>query len=751
MRKLAVGAAAFSTGVIASAYLYVPKLWYVLSGAFLLCFLACLFIRRNTGRALRIFFLMLSLGLIFFSLYHSAARKNAASFCEHENFTATLTDFPEDCGDYTRVCVRLTDEGRSCRALIYDYYGGAAKLRPGDRISFSAKFRSALDGETSETQLSKGILFTGSLNSEIRVIKQGTPWLHVSKYLSHAITEAIPDVFPEDTVPFLRAQLIGNRSDLYDDTSLYPALLRSGFMHTVAISGMHISIIAGFCMLIFGGGKRASIVSLVIIWLFIFMSGNTPSAARAGIMQSVLLFAPFVKRENDPLTSLSLALAVLLLINPFAAKSTGLQLSFAAVLGIILFSGRINEALMCAVSAEKLVRILRYPVGILSASIGVMAFTIPLSALHFGYVTVLSLLTNVLALWAIPLCFCGAYVCLLVYLIFPGIAVFLGSITAFICRYIFAVCSLISRLPHAALPYDGFITLALFALIYALFIIFGFSGYTQLKKIVLPASLSLLLIVSYFAYYSLSAAKTKATVSVLNVGQGECVAAYSGNRAIVVDCGTSDHFTQPGVDCADLLYVNGQKNIDALFLTHLHSDHVSGVCHLMELIPVGKVFIPVNVDMSEDFFPLIRETAARTGTEVVLVDIDSALQLGDMRVELYPSYIYTEDNESCMCVMITAGGKDFLITGDSTYLNEMELTERLSLDDTDVLIAGHHGSNGSSCTAFLRAASPELAVISVGRDNRYGHPSSFAIERMLTEGMKVLRTDLNGTVTFSIN
>ena len=324
MRKLAVGAAAFSTGVIVSAYLYVPKLWYVLSGVFLLSFLAGLFIRRNTGRALRIFFLMLSLGLIFFSLYHTAAQKKASAFCEKESFTATVTDFPEEYGDYTRISVRLTDEGRSCRVLIYDYYGGAAKLRPGDRISFSAKLRSAVDGETSETHLSKGVLLTGSLNSEIKVIKQGSPWLHISKYVSRAITEAIPDVFPKDTVPFLRALLIGNRNDLYDDTALYPALLRSGFMHTVAISGMHISFIAGFCMLIFGGGKRASIISLVIIWLFIFMSRNTPSAARAGIMQSVLLFAPFVKRENDPLTSLSLALAVLLLINPFAAKSTGL-------------------------------------------------------------------------------------------------------------------------------------------------------------------------------------------------------------------------------------------------------------------------------------------------------------------------------------------------------------------------------------------------------------------------------------------
>ena len=93
----------------------------------------------------------------------------------------------------------------------------------------------------------------------------------------------------------------------------------------------------------------------------------------------------------------------------------------------------------------------------------------------------------------------------------------------------------------------------------------------------------------------------------MNVGQGECVTAVSGNRVIVVDCGTSDYFMEPGMDCADFLYARGQNNVDALILTHLHSDHVNGVCELMELTDVSNIFIPVNTDDSDGFYFCIME------------------------------------------------------------------------------------------------------------------------------------------------
>ena len=753
MRKLAVGSGAFAAGIIISYYLYDHLMWPVFAGSLLICFLLCLSVRKDIGILLQLFFLMSSLGLTYFSLYNSAAVKNAEAYSCSENFTALVSDYPEEYDNYSRVRVKLYGNSQKCTALLYDYYKNTAKLEPGDRICFSANMRSMFSSRSnaSESNISKGIFLTGRLTSEITYLKKGIHAAWASKYISHAVAGLIQDLFPEDTVPYLRALLLGRKTEFYSDNNVYPVMLRSGFMHTVAISGMHISFIAGFCLIVFGNRKRGTIASLLFIWFFIFMSGNTPSAARAGIMQTVLLLAPFFKRENDPLTSVFFALAILLLINPYSAGSISLQMSFAAVLGIILFAARINDALLSAVKNKNILHIIRYPIGVFSSSVGVMAFTVPLSALHFGYVSLLSFITNVFALWAVPLCFCGAYICILLYLILPGPAVFLAGKIAYLCRYIFIVCSAVSAVPYAVIPYEGEITIFLFVLVYLLFILFSRSEFSQLKRLIIPGSLSLIIILSYFLYFRIDSDTDKAVFTVMDAGQGECVTAFTGNRTIVVDCGSSDYYMQPGVDCADYLYTRGQKNIDALILTHLHADHVNCVCQLIELMDVKSIFIPVNTDDSDGFYKIIKQTADKNGTSIILVDADAAITLGDMKAELYPSYIWTENNESCMAVKIDVFGRTFLITGDGTYLNEMLLCKKQSIGDVDVLVAGHHGANSSSCTAFLERVTPEYSVISVGKNNQYGHPSVYAIGRMKSEGINVLRTDLCGRVSFIIN
>jgi competence protein ComEC len=115
-------------------------------------------------------------------------------------------------------------------------------------------------------------------------------------------------------------------------------------------------------------------------------------------MQTMLLIAPLVGRENDPLTSLSAALAFLLLLNPFSAGNISLQLSFSAMLGIVLFADRIVETLMMLIGEGKLAQGMKYPIGLIGMSLSVMVFSLPVTAIHFGYVSAVSPLTNLLCL-----------------------------------------------------------------------------------------------------------------------------------------------------------------------------------------------------------------------------------------------------------------------------------------------------------------------------------------------------------------
>ncbi|MBP0977435.1 MAG: hypothetical protein J6P89_04575, partial [Oscillospiraceae bacterium] len=138
MRKLAVGTGAFATGIIVSYYMFDPVLWPVIAGTLLICFLLCSYIRKDSGRMLQLFFLMCSLGLTYFSLYSSAAEKNAEAYSHSEYLTAIVSDYTEEFDNYSRIRVELYGKGKRCSALLYDYYNNIDKLEPGDRIGFSA-------------------------------------------------------------------------------------------------------------------------------------------------------------------------------------------------------------------------------------------------------------------------------------------------------------------------------------------------------------------------------------------------------------------------------------------------------------------------------------------------------------------------------------------------------------------------------------------------------------------------------------
>lgn len=755
MRKLAAGCLAFSAGVFLANTL--PGRWTALipAGACVLGFLVLLCLPAGKPvRAARILLIAATLGLSFFTVTKAVTEQQIAriptAVTAHE---AIVLDYAEPLENTDRVRLLVLDKELHYRAWLYDRYGNISSLRPGDRIRLEASFahRESESAAATDSNLSKGILATGNLRSPVTVLCSGRSILFPSRVLSRFVRDSVPQIFEQRAAVFLRALLLGEKTELYKDAGIYSALLRSGFLHTVAVSGMHVSYVAGLCLLLFGSRRRGAFLSIGIIWLFVLTAGSTPSAVRAGIMQTVFLMAPVFRRENDPLTALSFALALILLFDPFSAGSISLQLSFASTLGILLFAPRIQQDLLAGVSSEKLKRLLRYPAAILASSLGVSALTIPLCGLRFGYVCILSVLTNLAALWAIPLCFCGAFLCVFLRLLSPALAVLLGKAVSLLCRFVLFVCTTVAKIPFAVVPFEGPFILILFLLCYALFVLFAFSAFRGSRRVLIPLGFSAVLIALYFTYTALSSGSVRASVRVLDVGQGECVVALAGNRSLVVDCGSSDYMVHAGETCAETLFLNGHRDLDSLVLTHLHDDHINGACALMQTLPVKNLFLPVNIDTESEDFLLLRQTAQRNSTKVYLVDTDAQITSGDLSYTLLPSLIYTEENESCMSVLLETCGKSFLITGDSPYTNEMLLLQDPALGDVDVLVAGHHGANNASCTLFLQGIRPEFAVISVGRENSYGHPSLYTLRRLQAEGCSICRTDLNGTVSFILH
>ena len=243
--------------------------------------------------------------------------------------------------------------------------------------------------------------------------------------------------------------------------------------------------------------------------------------------------------------------------------------------------------------------------------------------------------------------------------------------------------------------------------------------------------------------------KTQDFVKIMDVGQADAALIYSNGCSAVIDAGLTSSADDISADLrsADI------KDIDALLITHLHMDHAGALAKVAMSFPIDNLIIP-NRDSSAEAMPTVNEAEKRVVAEkgkVFTATEGMNFNIGEFEVTVLAYFPdATKENDRSVITMAKIGNKKFLFTGDAEKATESDLlTEKLNID-CNVLKVGHHGSNSSSTAAFLKAASPEYAAISVGKDNMYSHPSNKTVTALKNCGAKVYRTDKNGDISFYV-
>ena len=754
MRILARAAMAYSAAIFAANYL-LPQSW-LLYAALLSALMAAglMLLQRKWLRGLSLCLVFFALGLTYFQCHH--ARTDArAEDCDGGTYTiyGELMAYPAVYDGYCRLELRLLgEELPKGKAIVYDNDFTGTQLAPGDRVRFTGRVRTAdkVYGEDYDGYYSRGIYYKITAIEPVTLCQRGGALRYLPVKLNRLLAERVSDLFPADCTAYMRALLLGDKSLLYEDEALALTMSRAGLMHTVAVSGMHVVFLVGLLQFVFGAGRRSALIGLGLVWVFVLVTGASPSAVRAGVMQSLLLMAPVLRRENDPPTSLSLALALILLNNPYAAASVSLQLSFAAMAGILCFSGRIYGWFCARWEAVERRFLLRYLIGNLSTTLSVMVFTAPLTALYFGYVPLLSIVGNVAALWSVSLCFMGGWIaCLasLLPLLGQGLAWLCAWLCAWLARYILLAARVISSLPGAVVYTETRGLWIWLAACYGMFLLCGLFGKKNWLRFGVPglaAVLSLYLLLRCTAW---DYAKGRDTIAVLDVDQGLCVAAMAGDSTVLIDCGGINSLDNAGELAGRYLLSRGRKSVDTLVLTHFHQDHSNGVAMLMEMVPLRQLVVPA---MTEELPLDIQNSARQHGVEITYISRDSLLSVGEgITASLYAPAENNRGNESCMAIHLEVGDYQALITGDSPMTEERRLVRDYQLEGTELLVSGHHGSAYASSTQLLAELGGDTAVISVGF-NSYGHPAEETLERLALYGYNVYRTDKDGTVEIRI-
>ncbi|MFQ5855230.1 MAG: DNA internalization-related competence protein ComEC/Rec2 [Anaerolineae bacterium] len=596
---------------------------------------------------------------------------------------------------------------------------------------------------------------------------EGSPLLAGIYALKARAKTVIAAIFPEPEASLLAGILLGYERGIPKDVA--EAFSRTNTTHIIAISGFNITILAGIFAAIAGrllGRRRATPAVIAGIVLYTILVGANAAVVRAALMGILYVIAVHYGRQSDAVTSLVAAVVVMTLINPFTLWHVGFQLSFAATLGLILIVPPLTEAFEGGLGrfierdrARTTVQLLNEA---LIVTLAAQVATLPIMVYYFHKVSAVGLLANFAILPAQPaVMILGGIATLAGLVVLP-----LGQVLAWVALpfplYTIRVVEQMARLPYASVDL-GRVSLSWVWGYYALLagVVYVVHQNSEGRralwravtdKLSTKAALAGLSLVAIVAWMGAAAAPDgRLHVVFLDVGQGDGIFITTpGGHQAIIDGGPSPAAMADAVGRRMPFW---DRSIDLVIMTHANEDHVGGLIPVLERYRVDHAVEPGYAQSTAPYFrwrDLLREKKIDTH----FARVDMWIDLGEgvwMEVLNPPQSLLqgteADDNNNSVVVRLTYGEVAFLLTGDIEAEVEGRLAAR-SRVDAQVLKLAHHGSDSSTTPELLAAVQPWVAVISVGADNRFGHPSDEVLARVAQEGIPIYRTDEHGDVEF---
>lgn len=619
------------------------------------------------------------------------------------------------------------------------------QLLPGDRIEGDFRFRlTTNDSQQGGTyHQGDGIFLLAYVSDKAVITPAGYDIKqHFGVYFRRNISQMIANVFPSDTVAFSNALLLGDGSLLDYETDTDFKL--SGIRHIIAVSGLHVSILMSVVYVLSGRRRYLSaLIGIPVLFVFAAVVGFTPSVVRACIMQGLALLALALNKDYDPPTALAFAVLSMLCVNPMTVISVSFQLSCGCLVGIFLFGDKINQYLLriLKVPKGKSVKslLIRWFSGSAAITLSTMITTTPLSAIYFGTVSLVGVLTNLLTLWVISFIFCGIGLSCIAGAIWLPVGKLIAGVVSVPIRYVIFIARLLGNLPLSAVYTCSIYIVVWLVMCYGLMLVFLLS---KRKRPVLLCACVLLGLGFSVCLSWWEPGGENYQVTVFDVGQGQSVLIECDNRCYLVDCGGESESVAAQTVSNDLR-ARGILRLDGIFVTHYDKDHAGGIPLLLTDIPADALYLPDIPDSGN-----LRALLEQYEDKIYWIDRYCVLETDSMKFTMVPGREDAGKNDRSLCILFQTKSCDILITGDRGAAGEAALMEDIKLPELELLVAGHHGASGSVSMELLNRTKPKTVVISAGRDNYYGHPAEDTLYRLKLFGCSIWRTDLDGAVVF---
>ena len=515
---------------------------------------------------------------------------------------------------------------------------------------------------------------------------------------------------------YLYTFLLGDKSLLKQD--IINSYQENGISHLFAISGMHITILSSILEKIlkkfYQEETRYKIISVFLI-IYLCFVGFSPSVVR-GVLFYILftgnsIYYFYIKKENLFILVLSIAL----LMSPNNVYDIGFQYSYCISYALLKMSRELSSK--------------SYILSLLKTSILSFIVSIPITIKNYYQLNILSILYN---LFFVP------YVSILVFPMTLIVSIFkpllpLYQIMIFFLEQISLFLSRISlgKIIFQKVP----------SIIYVLYFILIFVYLNTKKKTILIVFILLLGI-----HLVISTINQSISVSALDVGQGDSVLLHIKNKSILIDTGGNKYKTGKIVSntIKPYLKMNGISHIDFLILSHGDYDHMGEAINLVNNFKVEKVIFncgPYN-DLEKELIKVLNKKNIKYYSCIKELNIDNN------KLYFLQTKKYDNENDNSNVIYTELNGYKFMFMGDAGVTTEKAILDKYNLQDIDVLKVGHHGSKTSSSKDFINEINPKYSIISVGKNNRYGHPNKEVLS--VLENSKIYRTDQDGSVMFTV-
>lgn len=534
-----------------------------------------------------------------------------------------------------------------------------------------------------------------------------------------------------------------------DDYRFLINLQRTSTIHLLSVSGMHVSFVAVTLSLLLGLLKipKSWRIWLLIagVWFYIMMTGMDPPALRAGIMLMIMLIGNILRAKDIPINRLSLAAIILLLMTPNNLFDASFQLTFSATFGVSCLYpllaeyfqikrkllGKIWKALLVSISAQLMIA--------------------PLLVQYFQMLSWIAPLANIILIFPGEVAVIGGLAGETIGNFQPWLGGLILNLINHLLNLIRLIVNWLGSYPWAASwsppwpwPWVAGYYLGLVLFIDALRPNILDQKQRQFKAS--PVLIGVLIFANLIVWgvYSWQFREAHLQVTFLDVGQGDAILIRSLNRKYALIDGGDEGRGKKAI--LPYFQRTGVLKLERVFLTHYHKDHWGGLIEVLRQVPAETILLPPSRE-TKDYFEFeagmqVAKVSRRTVRGGMIFEMGKGAYLEVLEVPNLET-----ENDRSLVLLIGFGKVRLLLTGDLSFKGEELLLDKIPhrLSAT-ILKVGHHGSNYASGLPFLSQVKPGLAIITVGKGNRFGHPGSETLNRLRSLGVKIIRTDLRGIV-----